>query len=70
MMKNVMRAALLAAAAASAGCMGGRRIYHVDGCNTRLEMREKREACRACVERPVPHVYLADAPEGERCVVR
>ena len=69
-MKNVLRLALLAAAAASAGCMGGRRIYHVEGCNRRLELREKREACRTCVERPMPYVYLADAPEGQRCVPR
>jgi hypothetical protein len=67
-MKNVMSALLLAAAVLSAGCMGGRRIYHREGCDTRLEMREKREACRACVERPEPHVYLPDAPEGQRCV--
>jgi hypothetical protein len=66
-MKNTMRWLLLAAAASSAGCMGGRKVYHVEGCNTRLEMKEKREACRACVERPKPHVYMPDMPEGDRC---
>jgi hypothetical protein len=70
MMKNAFRAALLGAAVLSAGCFGGRRVYHVDGCDSRLQMREKREACRACVERPVPHVYLPDNPEGDRCAVR
>jgi hypothetical protein len=65
-MKNMI---LLAAVAASAAC-AGREIRHPAGCDERLALREKREECRACVERPRPHVYLADRPEGERCVPR
>jgi len=71
-MKNVLRLFLLAAAAASAACMPPhpREIRRVEGCRERLENPGKREACRECVERPLPHVFLPDNPEGERCVRR
>jgi hypothetical protein len=63
MKKLLLVAALLACAA----CFG-REIRHVNGCDDRLSNPEKRAACRACIERPEPHVYLPDQPEGERCV--
>jgi hypothetical protein len=54
---------------AAAACVGaGREIRHPRGCEERLENPGKREACLACLSRPVPHVYLPDRPEGERCV--
>lgn len=40
------------------------------GCEERLESPHKLQECRACVERPVPHEYLPDNPDGERCVRR
>ncbi len=55
--------------ALSAGC-AGREIYHVRGCDERLAMAYKRMECRACVERPMPHEYLPDNPDGARCVRR
>lgn len=51
------------------GC-AGRQIYRVIGCDERLAIPEKRMDCRACVERPLPHVYLPDEPYGRRCVRR
>jgi hypothetical protein len=54
---------------ACAACFGaGREIRHPRGCEERLENPGKRAACFACLSRPVPHVYLPDRPEGERCV--
>ena len=50
------------------GC--GRHIYHVAGCDERLSIPHKRVECRACVERPIPHEFLPDMPDGERCVRR
>ena len=61
--------ALLALSAATSGC-AGRHIYRVEGCEERLGMPYKRAECRACVERPVPHVYLPDNPDGARCTRR
>jgi hypothetical protein len=54
----------------STGGCAGREIYYVHGCNERLALAEKQFECRACVERPLPHVYLADNPPGARCVRR
>jgi hypothetical protein len=51
------------------GC-AGRQIFHVSGCDERLALPHKRMECRACVERPIPHEYLPDNPDGARCVLR
>ncbi len=51
------------------GC-AGRHIYYVSGCDERLAIPYKRQECRACVERPLPHEYLPDNPDGARCVRR
>jgi len=60
---------LLAAVASTAACaMGGREIRRPVGCDERLSMPEKRRACRECVERPRPHAYFPDRPEGDRCL--
>ncbi len=53
----------------AAGC-AGRQIFHVSGCDSRLALAHKRIECRACVERPIPHEYLPDNPDGARCVLR
>ena len=61
----------MAAVMTSAACVGpGRVIRRPIGCDERLAMPEKRAECRACVERPRPHVYLPDRLEGDRCVPR
>jgi hypothetical protein len=53
------------------GCVtAGREIFHVRGCDERLASGYKRQECRACVERPRPHVFLPDRPDGARCVPR
>jgi len=54
---------------AAGGC-AGREIFHVRGCDERLSIPHKRMECRACVERPRPHVFLPDQPDGTRCVPR
>ena len=64
-----MLALLTLAAAATGGC-AGREVYYVSGCDERLAMAYKRMECRACVERPRPHKYLPDNPDGTRCVPR
>lgn len=69
-MKNAIRWALLASAAAAAGCAGEREIRYPAGCAERLARPEKRQECRACIERPVPHMFLPDNPVGMRCVRR
>ena len=51
------------------GC-AGRHIFYVRGCDERLAIPYKRQECRACVERPRPHEYLPDNPDGTRCVPR
>jgi hypothetical protein len=62
---------LLAAVLSSMACAGGgREIRRVAGCDERLAMPEKRQACRECVERPRPHAYFPDRPEGDRCLPR
>ena len=53
-----------------AGGCAGREIFYVPGCDARLALPYKRMECRACVERPIPHVYLPDNPDGARCVLR
>ena len=59
---------LLMATGIMSGC--GRQIFHVRGCDERLAAPYKRMECRACVERPVPHEYLPDNPDGNRCARR
>ena len=49
---------------------GGRQIFYVRGCDERLAIPYKRMECRACVERPIPHEFLPDNPDGARCVRR
>ena len=68
MKKTMLIAAVLLAFAACVGA--GREIIHTRGCEERLENPAKRAACFACLERPVPHLFLPDRPEGERCVRR
>lgn len=68
-MRNVILWSLLAVGTLLAGC-AGREIYHVRGCDERLSMPYKRMECRACVERPLPHMYLPDQADGTRCVRR
>ncbi len=60
---------LLAASTLVGGC-AGRQIFHVRGCDERLSIPYKRQECRACVERPLPHEYLPDNPDGARCARR
>jgi hypothetical protein len=64
-MKKILLTGILLAMAA---CGPGREIRHFQGCEERLELPYKRAECRACIERPVPHMYLPDRPDGERCV--
>ena len=68
-MKRIAGLISLLAAVAFGGCAGpGRQIYHLQGCHERLAMPEKKVECRACIERPLPHKYLPDNPDGLRCV--
>jgi hypothetical protein len=53
----------------ASGC-AGRQIVHLAGCDERLALPYKRQECRECLERPAPHEYLPDNPEGSRCVRR
>jgi hypothetical protein len=50
------------------GC-AGRQIFHASGCDERLALAYKRAECHACVQRPVPHEYLPDNPDGARCTL-
>lgn len=61
---------LLLALFVMAGACVGRQIFYVQGCMDRLASGYKQAECRACVERPVPHEYLPDQPDGTRCVRR
>jgi hypothetical protein len=60
---------LLGIAAATSGCAGP-QIYFVPDCDERLAIPYKRIECRACVERPIPHEFLPDNPDGARCARR
>jgi hypothetical protein len=60
---------LVGFATTMAGC-AARQIYFVPGRDERLEIPYKRMECRACVERPIPHEFLPDNPDGARCVRR
>jgi hypothetical protein len=60
---------LFVALSTLAGC-AGRQIYYVRGCDDRLAIPYKKMECRACVTRPLPHVFLPDNPDGARCVRR
>jgi hypothetical protein len=59
---------LLAFVIGAAGC-AERQIFHPQGCDERLALAHKRAECYACVQRPVPHEYLPDNPDGARCVL-
>jgi hypothetical protein len=61
--------ALLALITVASGC-GPRIIYHVRGCDERLAHPYKRMECRACVERPRPHMFMPENVDGQRCVLR
>ena len=50
-----------------AACATGRVIYYPNGCEDRLGSPYKRGECIACVTRPVPHQYLPDNADGDRC---
>ncbi len=50
------------------GC--GREIFYVRGCAERLRSPYKQQECFACVQRPLPHVFLPDNPDGSRCARR
>jgi hypothetical protein len=60
----------LVALVLTVGACVGRQIFYVQGCNDRLADPYKRQECRACVERPLPHEYLPDQPDGTRCARR
>jgi len=59
---------LMAAALLGLTACAGPEIRRPRGCEERLANPEHRAACMACVERPMPHAYFPDRPEGERCV--
>lgn len=63
--KSIMLGFVVAMAACAA-----RQIYFVPDCDERLKIPYKRMECRACVERPIPHAFLPDNPDGARCVRR
>jgi hypothetical protein len=66
-MKRVVGLMCLLFIGAASGC-AGRQIYHSAGCHERLAIPEKKMECQVCVERPRPHKYLPDNPDGQRCV--
>jgi len=53
-----------------AGGCASRQIFHLAGCDERLVNEHKRRECHACLERPLPHEFLPDNPDGMRCVRR
>jgi len=64
---------LLVMGSLAVGCVvagGGREIFHPRGCEERLAIPYKRAECLACVNRPLPHVFLPDNPDGMRCAQR
>jgi hypothetical protein len=65
-MSAIKAFALLAFTLAVAACVG-RQIFYPRGCEERLGSNYKRAECLSCVERPVPHVFLPDQPDGARC---
>ncbi|HEY2030018.1 MAG TPA: hypothetical protein VGH20_12510 [Myxococcales bacterium] len=64
MLTALFIAALVACATSS------REIRHPRGCEERIANPARRAACFRCLERPIPHVFLADEEPGERCVRR
>jgi hypothetical protein len=48
----------------------GRVVYYPQGCEDRLGSPYKRAECLACVARPLPHQYLPDNADGNRCFRR
>ena len=69
-MKTVWMALVVVMAGLVACVAAGREIRHPRGCEERIANPAKRQACFACLERPVPHVFLADVAPGERRVRR
>jgi hypothetical protein len=70
-MQRILGLMALLVVSAAFGCAGsGRQIIHPRGCLERLAIPEKKMECQVCVERPMPHKYLPDNPEGLRCVRR
>jgi hypothetical protein len=67
-MRRTVLCLALVAGTLLGGC--GRQIFYVRGCNERLVIPYKQQECRMCVERPIPHEYLPDRPDGTRCVRR
>jgi hypothetical protein len=67
---SVAKGLTLVALVLSVGACVGRQIFYVAGCEDRLASPYKRAECRACVERPLPHEYLPDQPDGARCARR
>ena len=67
---RILVAMIVLATAVSVGGCAERQIRQISGCNNRLASEHKREECRVCVERPRPHEYLPDNPDGMRCVPR
>ncbi len=67
-MRQGVRWLLLGLVVAAGGC-AERQIFHASGCEERLALAYKRAECHACVQRPVPHEYLPDNPDGARCVL-
>jgi hypothetical protein len=47
-----------------------RVIYYPGGCEDRLGSPYKRAECLSCVTRPLPHQYLPDNVDGDRCFRR
>jgi hypothetical protein len=47
-----------------------RVIYYPVGCADRLGSPYKQAECMACVQRPLPHQYLPDNVDGNRCFRR
>ena len=67
---NVVKGLGVIALVVTASACVGRQIFFVAGCEDRLASPYKRSECRACVERPIPHMYLPDQPDGARCARR
>jgi hypothetical protein len=57
-------------AAASVIACAQRIIDYPRGCADRLASAYKQAECMACVTRPVPHQYLPDNLDGNRCFRR
>jgi hypothetical protein len=67
---RVAKTLVMVGLALTAAACVGRQIFYVQGCMDRLGSPYKQAECRACVERPLPHEYLPDQPDGARCARR